>query len=65
MNNKREKIFFSIIICCYNSEKYIAETLDSIINQSYKNWEIIIIDDRCLQKPKFDHPKSICDLVIL
>ena len=45
MNNKKENIFFSIIICCYNSEKYIAETLDSIINQSYKNWEIIIIDD--------------------
>lgn len=38
-------IKFSIIICCYNSEKYIEETINSIINQTYKNWEIVIIDD--------------------
>ena len=37
--------FISILICCYNSEKFIEFTLRSIINQNYKNYEIIIIDD--------------------
>ena len=36
---------FSIIVCCYNSEKYISETMESLITQSYKNFEIIIIND--------------------
>lgn len=35
----------SIIIPVYNSEKYIQRCINSIINQSYKNIEIIVIDD--------------------
>lgn len=35
----------SIIIPNYNCEKYICECLDSIYNQNYKNFEVIIIDD--------------------
>jgi glycosyltransferase involved in cell wall biosynthesis len=35
----------SVIIPAYNSEKYIAETLRSVIAQSYKNLEIIVVDD--------------------
>lgn len=35
----------SINLCCYNSEKYLRETLDSIVNQTYKCWELIIIND--------------------
>jgi glycosyltransferase involved in cell wall biosynthesis len=38
-------IFISVIICCYNSEKYIIETLKSVINQTYNKYEIIIVDD--------------------
>lgn len=41
----KKNIFFSIILCSYNSQKFITKTLDSIINQSYKNWELIIVDD--------------------
>ena len=40
-----KKIFYSFIIACYNSEKYLSETIDSIINQTYKNYEIILIND--------------------
>lgn len=35
----------SIIMPTYNCGKFIAETMDSVINQSYKNWEMIIVDD--------------------
>ena len=35
----------SIILPVYNSEKYLVSCLDSIVNQSYINWELIIIDD--------------------
>ena len=37
--------YFSIIICTYNCENYINETIKSVINQSYQNYEIIIVDD--------------------
>lgn len=35
----------SIVLCTYNGEKYLEEQLNSIINQTYKNLEIIISDD--------------------
>lgn len=35
----------SIIMPSYNTGKYIAESIQSIIEQTYKNWELLIIDD--------------------
>jgi glycosyltransferase involved in cell wall biosynthesis len=35
----------SIITPNYNSEKFISETIKSVLNQTYKNWEMIIVDD--------------------
>ena len=35
----------SIIIPCYNQAKYLSETLDSVLNQTYQDWECIIIND--------------------
>ena len=35
----------SVIIPCYNGEKFIGEAIESVINQTYKNWELIIVDD--------------------
>ena len=35
----------SVTICCYNGEKYISSTLQSVFSQTYKNWEIVLIND--------------------
>ena len=35
----------SIITPCYNGEKYIRETIDSVLAQTYPDWEMIIVDD--------------------
>lgn len=35
----------SIIMPNYNSEEYIKETVESVIAQTYENWELIIVDD--------------------
>ena len=42
----------SIIVNCYNGEKFLKNCLDSIINQSYKNWEIIFWDNLSNDKSK-------------
>ena len=35
----------SIIIPAYNVEKYIVETINSVLNQTFTDWELIIVDD--------------------
>lgn len=35
----------SINLCCYNSEKYLEETLQSIFAQTYTDWELVIVND--------------------
>ena len=47
--------FFSIIIPVYNSYKYLNKCISSILNQSFADFEIIIIDDEST-----DESKSLC-----
>lgn len=47
MENKNR---FSIIIPNYNKEEYVRETLESIFNQTYKNFEVIVVDDGSTDK---------------
>lgn len=46
----------SIIVAIYNVEKYIYRCIDSLLSQSYKNFEIILVDDGSTDKSG-----SICD----
>ena len=41
--NKNPKV--QILLATYNGEKFLCEQLDSIINQEYKSWELLIHDD--------------------
>ena len=50
----------SVIIPMYNSEKYIEECIYSVINQTYKNLEIIIVDD-CSKDSSVDIINGIKD----
>jgi len=44
MENKKEKKI-DIILPNYNSSKFLKETIKSILNQTYKQWRLIIVDD--------------------
>ena len=35
----------SVVIALYNSDRYIEETIDSVLSQSYSNFEVIVVDD--------------------
>ena len=40
-----KETFFSIIVPVYNTEKYINETLNSVLSQNYSNFEIVCVND--------------------
>ena len=40
-----ENKLVSIIVSVYNGERYIEECIESVLNQDYKNIELILVDD--------------------
>lgn len=42
----------SVITPAYNSEKYISESIESVLSQTYKNWELIIVNDKSTDNTK-------------
>ena len=44
MRNKKFPLV-SVIVNCYNGQKYLKDCLRSIVNQTYKNWELIFWDN--------------------
>lgn len=45
LDNQGEQPLISLIVPVYNVAEYLPECVDSIINQTYKNLEIILVDD--------------------
>ena len=52
-------IYLTICICVYNGEQYIKETFDSLYTQTYKDWNLYIIDD-C----STDHSKEVIEEIL-
>ena len=50
MNWMMENKKIDILMATYNGEKYLVEQLDSIINQTYHNWNLLIRDDNSIDK---------------
>ena len=50
----------SIIMPNYNSEKYLQATIQSVLDQTYQNWELIFVDD-CSTDNSFDLARSFND----
>ena len=50
--NNNLKPFFTIIMNCHNGEKYLKKSLNSLINQSYDNWELIFWDNQSQDNSK-------------
>ena len=45
MNQNSDKPLVSVVTPVYNGEKYLAECIESVINQSYRHWEYIIVNN--------------------
>lgn len=52
--------FFSIVIPLYNKENFIQDTLKSVLNQSFQDFEVLIIDDGSTDK-SLEKAKSVSD----
>ena len=50
------KDLVSIIVPCYNVEKYLEQCVESLVNQTIDNYEILLIDDGSL-----DQTPKMCD----
>ena len=48
---------FSVVVPIYNKEKYLVKCIESVVNQTYKDFEIILVDDGSTDKSA-----EICDM---
>ena len=56
----KQDILISVIIPIYNVEKYLERCVQSVVEQTYKNLEIILVDDGST-----DSSKEICDKLLV
>lgn len=56
MMNEKKKYMISIVIPVFNAEGYLCKCLDSVLNQTYTDYEVIVVDDGSTDKSS-----EICD----
>ena len=54
------EVYFSVVIPLYNKEAYVAKTLNSVLNQTYQNFEVVIVND-CSTDNSLDVVKAVHD----
>ena len=57
-------VFFSVVISAYNATDFIADTLDSVRMQTYKNYEVVVVDDGspvCMKEVIEEYSKKYSD----
>jgi len=61
--NTRNDIYFSVITPVFNQAAFIRRAVESLLGQTHKNWELIIVNDSCTDKTEdfiasyLDNPK--------
>ena len=45
ISTAKNNYLVSVVMNCYNGEKYLKEAINSLLAQTYKNWELIFYDN--------------------
>ena len=56
---ENQKFLFNIIVPVFNAEKYLEKCLYSIVKQSYKNFQVKVVDD-CSTDSSYEIASNIC-----
>ena len=56
---EENELLFNIVVPVFNAEKYIEKCLKSIINQTYKKFQVQVVDD-CSRDSSYEVASSIC-----
>ena len=56
---KNQEFLFNLIIPVFNAEKYLEKCLSSVIKQSYKNFQVKVVDD-CSTDSSYEVASTIC-----
>ena len=63
MLDKNKYPLVSIIMNCFNGEKYLKKSLESILDQTYQNWELIFWDNQSSDNSKEIYKSSYCSIL--